>query len=550
MHLSSLLDLATNVHGVTALEVLNATVLSVMGRLRVMRACVLRKQSGSWVAEPSLCKGVAPVVLSTLEIDGITHIQAEDEALQILYSRGIERLVPLVGTAGSDTVIALGAMFDSQQDDDGVRNYLELVRMIAGAAVSNATMVDSLRVATKQLEARNLLVTSLFESARDFTAAISRDELLRMMSYRLMGQLMVNSFAMFLEKPIDGNEVIVVRSQEQSLESLHPSILTITEPCIVADLPLEHPLLDTLEKARIAMIAPMTLHGRQYGVIATRPKLNTLPFSADELHFLESLANTAIAAIENSRLLEEEIEKQRLESELEIAANIQQGLLPIELPGVIGLTMAAEMKSSRQVGGDYYDVIVLDSSRTMFAIADVAGKGVPAALLMANVQAATNVLARLNLPLPEIVARVNALVFENTDPEVFISLFLGIINTERRTLQYVNAGHNPPILVSERNSQQLTDGGLLIGIMAAPPHYEIGECELASGDVLVMYTDGVTEVRSGMEEFGVERLTATITSNRERSATEILHAIRRATQHFSGTDISLDDTSTVVVTVL
>ena len=550
MHLSSLLDLASNVQGVTAVEVLNATVLSVMGRLRVMRACVLRKQSGSWVAEPSLCKGVAPVVLSVLEIDGITHVQADNEALHILYSRGIEKLIPLVGAGANDTVLALGAMFDTQQDDEGVRNYLELVRMIAGAAVANAAMVESLRVASKQLEARNLLVTSLFESARDFTAAISRDELLRMMSYRLMGQLMVNSFAMFLEKPIDGNEVIVVRSEEQSLESLYPSILTITEPCIVADLPLDHPMLDTLEKARIAMIAPMTLHGRQYGVIATRPKLNTLSFSADELHFLESLANTAIAAIENSRLLEEEIEKQRLESELEIAANIQQGLLPIELPIVSGIALAAEMKPSRQVGGDYYDVIVLDSSRTMFAIADVAGKGVPAALLMANVQAATNVLARLNLSLPEIVVRVNALVFENTDPEVFITLFLGVVNTESKTLQYVNAGHNPPILVSEKKSQLLTKGGLLVGIMAAPPQYEIGECALDSGDVLVLYTDGVTEARSGMEEFGVERLIETITSNKDRSASEILQVIRRETQHFSGTGMSLDDTSTVVVTVL
>ena len=144
-----------------------------------------------------------------------------------------------------------------------------------------------------------------------------------------------------------------------------------------------------------------------------------------------------------------ELAKQRLENELSIAAEIQRGLLPDQLPVLEGLQVSAASETSRVIGGDYFDVIRLDEHRTLFAIADVAGKGIPAALLMANVQAALNVLAWSDLPLTSLAEQINTLVCQNTEPEGFITMFLAVINAQTRGIEYVNAGHNPPILIHD-----------------------------------------------------------------------------------------------------
>jgi sigma-B regulation protein RsbU (phosphoserine phosphatase) len=237
-------------------------------------------------------------------------------------------------------------------------------------------------------------------------------------------------------------------------------------------------------------------------MIGLGDKISGQPYSPADLEFLAALGNLAIISLENARLFKEALEKQKMEDELVIAKEIQRGLLPSSLPEIPGFEFAASSLSSKQVGGDYYDVIPLRENRFVIAIGDVSGKGTPAALLMANLQAAIRALVPLNLPLPELTGRVNDLIADNTGSGRFITFFWGVLDPDGRTLQYVNAGHNPPYLFHRDGSfERLEKGGLILGVMKTTRPYEGGSIGFSPGDVLLLFTDGVSEA---MDHEGVE----------------------------------------------
>ncbi len=550
LHMASLLDLSSRVTEADPMDILNVAVLSLMGRLRVQRACVLLPQAGRLVAEARLCKGVAPMAIPLIDVATTEPLDAERAEHRDLIAAGLERIVPLTASRGLIGILCLGPTLVPDPDPDATLAYLDLARTIIGTAVHNAEMVRSLVETTKELEARSLMVSSLFETARDFTGAKTRDELLRIMSYRLMGQLMVSTFGLFLTEELDGGSVIVNRREAEHLAEAFEDVMSIEQPMRTADLDDGDPRKERLQALDLAMAAPMTVHGVRKGVLATCGKLNGQPFSSEELSFLQAIGTTAMTAIENERLIQEELVKQRLENELQIAAEIQRKLLPETLPQLDGLQIAASAETSRVIGGDYYDVIPLDEYRTLFAIADVAGKGIPAALLMANVQAALNVLAWSELSLTSLAEKINVLVCQNTEPEVFITMFLAVIDTRTRGIEYVNAGHNPPILIHGSDVTLLSTGGVLTGVIPDPPPYRLGVGSLADGDLLVLYTDGVTETRNGRQEYGVGALVETLHANVGKGADEVLQAVQRSLRAFAGQQALDDDTSMVVIKVV
>ena len=170
--------------------------------------------------------------------------------------------------------------------------------------------------------------------------------------------------------------------------------------------------------------------------------------------------------------------------------------------------LAGKSIPSRAVGGDYFDFVKLNQYETLIIIADVSGKGLPAALLMANVQAAIRVLAPLKLTLKEIINQINSLVFQNTSPDKFITFFAGILNNQKNTFTYINAGHNPPIHISkDKDVTMLTEGGLILGFLSDNFEYFVGEVSLNRGDMICMFTDGVTEAQDiHTNEYSEERL--------------------------------------------
>lgn len=511
--MTSLLHLSTELsEAESAEQLLNVAVLSIMGKLRMRRACVLHPDGDSFVV--THCKGVVPLTVEMFRIEECVYELPDTQAMQPLATQGIEWLVPLIADGEALCVLCFGGSMDRRPPDSDTRAYVELMRAIAATAVHNSRMVRTLVEAKKALEGQTLLVTTLYESARDFTGKLEPGEITRILAYRLMGQLMTSSFALVLDEPHGGSTIAAQRG-------------------MIDDVALE---------------LPIHTRGIRRGVLLVGPKLNGHVFSPEEITFAEALGNTAMIALETYRLVQVEIERGAFLKQMEIAAQIQQGLLPLQLPSTPGLDVAAATTPSAQIGGDYYDVIPLEGERTLFAIADVAGKGIPAALLMANVQAALNTLSPLDLGLPQIAHRINRLVYDNTASDVFVTMFLCIIDHATRTVSYVNAGHNPPIVVSDSNVAFLKVGGVLSGVLPDPAPYQSGSFVLADANVLVLYTDGVTEARNAEgDEYGPDRLVSCIQALAHLPALDILDGIQRSLDEFSTTDLPDDDTSLIVI---
>lgn len=237
--------------------------------------------------------------------------------------------------------------------------------------------------------------------------------------------------------------------------------------------------------------------------------------------------------------------------EAEHAREIQQALMPKELPRIEGCQLAAECVPSRIVGGDYYDAIRLGDSRVAIAIGDVSGKGMGAALLMSNLQAIVRAFAPTGLAPNELCARANQLIAANVAPGKYITFFYAVVDTAKMRIDYCNAGHNPPLLRHRENATEttranametLTEGGPVLGILPAAT-YACGSAELLPKDCLVLYTDGITEAINGQEEeFGEERLMALFgqhDGNAEKCREQIIAAVSQFSNGIFHDDVTL-----------
>ncbi len=255
-------------------------------------------------------------------------------------------------------------------------------------------------------------------------------------------------------------------------------------------------------------------------------------------------------AAEEARAREEAlIHHQEQEREIAEAKAIQEKLLPREIPQMPGYEIASAWQSARLVGGDYFDILPLDESTLGICIADVAGKGMPAALLMSNLQAAVRGLSSPSLPPNLLCNRLNSIVYRNTESDRFITFFYAHLDGPARRLVYVNAGHNAPLVVRAGGShERLREGGAVLGVFESR-NYELGSAQLAPGDRVILFTDGVTEACSPAgEEFGEARLLRLLEDHRNLSADELQAKILSAAAEFSGGRWQ-DDATLVVLAV-
>jgi Stage II sporulation protein E (SpoIIE)/Activator of Hsp90 ATPase homolog 1-like protein len=235
--------------------------------------------------------------------------------------------------------------------------------------------------------------------------------------------------------------------------------------------------------------------------------------------------------------------------EYEEAKQIQQALMPKEIPQLPGLEISGSWQPARIVGGDYFDVFKFGGSRLGLCIADVSGKGMPAALLMSNLQAVVKALATENRSPKELLEKVNRVMWHNTKEDKFITMFYGLLDIERKTLQYTSAGHNPPVLTREDGAQvRLEQGGLIVGAFEDCV-YDQGEIDLRPGDRLVIFTDGLSEAMDGKgEEFGEKRLAEAACCNRQLSAEALHRSLLDRVTDFCGGEFG-DDATVLVVAV-
>jgi len=287
--------------------------------------------------------------------------------------------------------------------------------------------------------------------------------------------------------------------------------------------------------------------GKIVGVLQLLNKHKGL-FTHDDENFIQALSIHASIAIENARLYEEEKAYQQVREEVRLAAKIQRELLPKSTPRIQGYEIAGRSIPAEAVGGDYFDFIPHDENRIAVCLGDVSGKGLPASLLMANLQATLRGQSSGECSAKECLSRSNTLLYRSTSSDKFVTLFYGVLDTVNHRLIYSNAGHdNPFVFNSDGEFKRLKTGGIVLGIMEKFP-FEEETIEIKFGDVLVVYSDGIAEAMNGKDDmFGEERLAEVLKNILMESAEQIIDAVIGSVKKFTGSTPQSDDVTIVVV---
>lgn len=371
-------------------------------------------------------------------------------------------------------------------------------------------------------------------------SGMAREDLLRLLAEQLQQALQNRVVLVAMRSDQHFVAAAKVGVADEILGSFRVPVFEITRPLELERDALTPELAQRLRRLGATLVVPMRAQRDAIGFVAFGAKLSNDHFSAEDLEFIEAATTQAAMALETSRLRTEEVE-------FEQARAMQQVLLPTTLPRLDGFDIAGMWQPARSVGGDYYDAIAVGDGKAALCIADVAGKGMSAALLMASLQAAVKATASADMPPSRVCNKVRQVVTGNLAGGTFITFFYGLLDTAARTLTYCNAGHNPPLLVRRSGEVERLDvGGSVLGRLFRDETYDEATVTLAAGDRVVLFTDGVSEARRGGEDFGDERLIDVVRSNRELGAEELQEKIVEAITAFTSGSFG-DDVTLVVI---
>jgi len=315
----------------------------------------------------------------------------------------------------------------------------------------------------------------------------------------------------------------------------------------LADLPADERDAVRAWTGEWSFLVAIVVQGRVRGILAVGPKQSGGRFHREDLSLLNLLSQQIAVSLENLRLLSENVEKRILEEEIGLASEIQRGLLPKSFPVLSAYRTHAVSFPSKLVGGDYFDLFIADG-RLHVVIADVAGKGLAAALLMASLRAALHSHVAYEPSPGAVLSRLNVLLYESTSRGKFATLFYAMLDLATHEIVYANAGHNYPIvLAADGTCRELTDGGLVLGILPSV-EYTDGRLALEPGETLFLYTDGITEATAGRhdEEFGAPRLHHTLRTHCSVEPDVMVHHVLHAVRGFTG-GVDPEDDLTVLV---
>jgi sigma-B regulation protein RsbU (phosphoserine phosphatase) len=301
------------------------------------------------------------------------------------------------------------------------------------------------------------------------------------------------------------------------------------------------------QNLRSAMVAPLFDNQQVIGLLYADSDDPRAFYDRDQLRAFTLLANLIAVKITNARLLESQREKERMEQEVAAAANVQQALLRGTLPQIPGYELAVRQVPCFEVGGDLYDVTPLEDGRIALVVGDVTGKGMGAALLMSNVLAGLRVLYQENA-LPSVLAsRLDRQLLRSSDETHYVTLFLGLLDPQTHVLEYVNAGHNPPLLFSEGDRADTLDAtGVPLGLLAGS-HFSMGRVVLPPGGLLCVFSDGIPEAMVGEDLYGDERLIEGLCSRRTLPLAQIVQGTFDDLAAFVGEEQRLSDDVTLLL---
>lgn len=322
------------------------------------------------------------------------------------------------------------------------------------------------------------------------------------------------------------------------------------EAVVVPDVSVDTHYVNARRETRSEMVAPIISNDEVIGVFDLESD-SLDAYSEHDLQLLMLLASQVAIIVEKAMLHEQLVEKKRLEAQLEVARQVQLSLLPERDPSLAGFDISAYNFSTEEVSGDYYDFVKVYEDQLGLVIADVSGKGVPAALLMAFLRASLRAAIHIGYSPNVGMSKVNYLLWESIEPHQFVTAFYGMLDATNRTLAFVNAGHNPLLILDPNGRERFVErGGLPLGLFHDTRYYEY-YLPIEAGQVILLYTDGATEVLSPAgDEFGRERLAESVRACRDRRAREMIEFIHNELLEWSGGRGADDDVTFIVVKAL
>jgi len=401
-------------------------------------------------------------------------------------------------------------------------------------------------------------IDSLIEAVRKVSSSLDLDEVLNTIFDSIKELIDYSAAVIYVMDPRSG-EVHEFKTRGYLPQSISEDFLATGSGIIgwvirnrtgeiVDDVKRDHRYVKVRAETRSEIAAPIIrADGRVIGVINLEADL-TSGYHARDLELLTMFASLAASAIDHTLLYRQVMRQRRVEGELELARKVVEGLMPRAFPLIEGFDIYGTSIPFREVGGDYLDFINSISERLVVLVADVSGKGLAAALIMVAFRAYFHATVINELAMRVVMSRVNRLVHDTTSGERFITCFYGLIDPENKRLLYISAGHNPPLLLRDDGaSELLTQGGLPLGVFETS-RYSESVVQFRSGDILVLYTDGVIEARNKEEEeFGLTRLEDVVRASSGRRAHEIVEAITTAVDEHSAEVGGPEDDLTVSI---
>jgi sigma-B regulation protein RsbU (phosphoserine phosphatase) len=352
-----------------------------------------------------------------------------------------------------------------------------------------------------KVEIKELELNALLEITQAINNNLSEESLYKIYNFTLRSNLNIQKLALFVLDDDWNCKVSFGTKKHFSKSSLLPAFKTIQDITHLKE-------FEACDFTVFDLIIPVAHKGNTLALVFVGGLEKDDYHDDDGIKFIQALSNIIIVAIENKKLVRKQLQQESFRKELEIASDVQQFLFPDKLPDTDVLKVEASYLPHDMVGGDYYDYIPINKNQFLICVADVSGKGIPAALMMSNFQASLRTLLRQTPNLTDIVEALNFQVLENTKGEKFITFFAAIYDIRLKTMVYVNAGHNPPILIDRKNGiRLLEDGSTVLGAMHPLPFLNEGFITNLDDFLLFCFTDGLTEtVNESQQEFGSDRL--------------------------------------------
>ncbi len=532
-----------------------------LGDSRLQALLESAKLLGSSLALPDLLAHLLRTVMGRLLVSKAAIAVDLDGRMRVALARGVPSLLPgalfteEIGRAGKleqffaiertgETigVLAIGRQargFLEAEEEDFVKALLGL----AASSIANAQAHEATLRSNEKLEQKVQELRALIDLGRGVSASLEPDDIAQMLTLTLAGRWIISKHGlvtwktghpeMLRQKGLDLS--FVLADKERWTPLLEPTLAP-------ADTPLPAG----------SLLLPLRSSAETFGLVVCGPRLNRQPYTEADIEFGAGLAAQAAISFDNAWHFRDTLVRQQMEKEVALAASIQRDLFPAVLPPLAGSDVAARNRQAKLVGGDYYDVLPIQGSGPhlphLLCVVDISGKGMFAALLMSNIQATLRALLSHGQSLSEVAQQANNLLHATTPANRYATAFLNRYDPLTGECQWVNCGHNDGIVLRKSGEVEMMPcSGIALGLFPRMA-YETQTFKLHAGDLLAIYSDGVTEANDAAEqEFSLERFIGVLKANRERAASEIVDTVIAAIDAFVGDAPQFDDITLMIM---